>query len=121
MKRKILITSLFATLMLLVPMTSAVDINTDVNDDAKDNYETEPLDEPIEKISFICGGGSGTGASGQSVNISSGNIFIIAFTTNGSYIKITNQVYIEYFIGFCNHGSFGGISVCGFAFGNIDW
>jgi hypothetical protein len=107
--------------MLLIPISSAVNVNTELDDEAKDNYEIEPLDEPIEKISFIYGSGKGTGASGQSVNISSGNIFIIAYTTNGFYTKITNQVYIEYFIGFCNHGSFGAITICGIAIGNIDW
>jgi len=120
MKKHLLIIGI-CIVILLIPISSAVNVNTELDDEAKENFETEPLDEPIEKISFICGSGGGTGASGHSVNISSGNIFIIASTTNGFYIKITNQVYIEYFIGFCNHGSFGGISVCGFAFGNIDW
>ena len=44
MKKKILIASLFATLMLLVPMTSAVDINSDVNYESSKNYEIEPLE-----------------------------------------------------------------------------
>ncbi len=42
-------------IMLLIPISSAVDINTDVDDDARENPETEPLDDYEEIITFIDG------------------------------------------------------------------
>jgi hypothetical protein len=111
MTKKILIVSIFATLMVLIPMTSAVDIKTDV----------KPLDEYTELISIIIGKGYGSGIIGGSVNLSRGDIFIIAYTTEGSYNKRTNQIYIEFFIGGLTQPSFGGRYIFGVAIGNIEW
>ena len=36
-------------------VSSAVDINTDVDDEARENFETEPLDDYEEIITFIDG------------------------------------------------------------------
>lgn len=90
--------------------SSAVEINSEVT----------PSYGYTEKISIIIGGGI-IGHHGNSINISSGNVLVIAYTTEGFYIKSVNQVYIEHFIGYCEQGSFGGGIVIGFALGNIEW
>ncbi|UCF12236.1 MAG: hypothetical protein JSW06_09365 [Thermoplasmatales archaeon] len=114
MKKKLIIGSLFAILMLLFPMISAVEINTNV----------KPLDEYTEKISFIKGRVIGYNRTGFSINISYGNITIVAYTTNGFYTKNTNHVYIRLFLGFLYSRTGGypvGRYVWGFAIGNIEW
>jgi hypothetical protein len=107
--------------MLLVQMTSAADVNTDIDDEEIENPETEPLDEYTEIISIIIGKGYGSGTIFSSVNLSRGDIFIIASTTEGSYTKRTNQIYIEFFIGGLTGPSYGGRYIFGIAIGNIDW
>lgn len=53
--KKILIASLFATIILLVTISSAVYEKVDVDDEANDNYEIKPLDDYEEIITFIDG------------------------------------------------------------------
>jgi hypothetical protein len=55
MNKKILIASIFATLMLLIPISSAVDVNTDVDDEALMNFGVKPLDADTEIITRIHG------------------------------------------------------------------
>jgi hypothetical protein len=120
MKKHLLIIGI-CIVILLIPISSAVNVNTDVNDEAIENPETEPLDEYTEIFSIIIGKGYGSGNIVGSVNLSRGDIFIIAYTTEGSYTKRTNQIYIEFFIGALTQPSFGGRWIFGVAIGNIDW
>ena len=131
MNKKILISSLFATLMLLVPMTSAVDINSDVNDESRKNYEIEPLDDYEEIITFI--DGTCNGITKKGIYIKRDVIFQAGGTTgfeiSGYYrpwvhFNEINVIYIHapLFIGVIyNH--FGGTtySVWGIALGDIEW
>jgi hypothetical protein len=111
MNKKILIASILATFMLMIPITSAFKIISEV----------EPLDEYTEIISIIIGKGHGSGGFGSSVNLSNGDILIIAYTTEGSYTERTNQIYIEFFLGYIAQPSYGGRRIFGVAIGNIEW
>jgi hypothetical protein len=110
MKKHLLIIGI-CIVILLIPISSAVDLKTDV----------KTLDENTELISIIIGKGYGSGGFGGSVNLSRGDIFIIAYTTEGSYTKRTTQIYIEFFIGYLAQPSFGGRRIFGVAIGNIEW
>jgi hypothetical protein len=52
MNKKILIASIFATLMLLIPISSAVNVNVDVDDEANDNYKIS-LDDICTLINYL--------------------------------------------------------------------
>jgi hypothetical protein len=101
-------------------ITSAVDINTDVNKKSMDNYEFEPLDGYFEIISFVMGSGRGNIWYPNGVNLS-GDITIIALTTNGFIIKQASQVEINFFLGLKFSSGFGGLTIIGYAFGNFNW
>jgi len=123
MKRHLLIIGI-CIVILLIPISCAVNVNKDVDDEARDNYEVEPLDEYTEKISYIWGWALHLNRTGLfGVNLTDGDINIISYTTNGFYNKNTDHVYMNFFIGFYPRG--GGYQVghrfFGVAMGNIEW
>jgi hypothetical protein len=132
MKKKILIASLFATLMLLIPMTSAVDLNSDVNDEITDNSDKiVASDDYAEIITWISGSGHpdiierfGPFLYEVSItrcgNYGGPNLFGLR-SSNGSvetyHERDIAQVYIPRFRGFMLEP----MMIMGIAFGDIEW
>jgi hypothetical protein len=118
---KIFVVGIIALFIGVGAITSAFEINIDVNEKSRGNSEPDRLDGYTERFSIVMGKGHGSGNFGSSVNFSSGDIFIIAYTTEGFYSKRTNQIYIEFFIGALTGPSFGWRWIFGVAIGDIDW
>jgi hypothetical protein len=122
MKKHLLIIGI-CIVILVIPISSAVNVNTDVDDEGRDNYEVKPLDEYTEIISYVWGSAEHLDRIGLfSVNLTVGDINIISFTTSGFYSKNTDHVYMNFFIGFYPTGGFPvEYRFFGVAIGNIEW
>jgi len=112
--------------ILVIPISSAVNVNSYLDDEANDNCEIDPLDEYTEIISLVWGKTNNYTRMGFSVNIKEDywtDINIFSYTSNGFYTKNVKNVNINFFIGYFYGG--GGYVVytrfSDIAIGNIEW
>jgi hypothetical protein len=131
MNKKILIASVFATLMLTVPTTSVVGVNSDRNDDSKENYEIDTLDDYEEIITFIEGTCNNVTFKGiyikRDVTLHGGEntgLEISGYYRPWNYFNEIDVIYIHVpiYIGIIfSYPSGMTCSILGFAFGDIEW
>jgi hypothetical protein len=108
--RKILMAGIIVLFIGAGAISSAVEINSDVNEKSMGKKEIENFDDYNEIISFVMGGGRGNIWYPNGVNLS-GDITIIALTTNGFIIKQASQVEIKFFLGLKFNSGFGGLTI----------
>ena len=112
--------------ILLIPISSAVNINTCFDDEESNKNQVKPLDEYNEIISFVWGTTNNYTRTGFSVNIKEdywSDINIFSYTTNGFYTKNVKSVKMNFFIGYF-YGGVGYVvytNFFGIAIGNIEW
>ena len=130
MKKHLLIICI-CIVIWLIPISSAIDINTDVDDDARENFETEPLDEHKEIITFIDGTCNDVTSKGiyikRDVILQAGGttwLEISGFYRPWNHFNEINVIYIHapLFIGsIFFHSDSMKYSIWGIALGDIEW
>ena len=130
MKKHLLIICI-CIVILLIPISSAIDINTDVDDEAIKNFYTEPLNDYKEIITFI--DGTCNDVTSKGIYIKRDVIFQAGETTwleiSGYYrpwnhFNEINVIYIHapLFIGVIfPHPGGTTYSIWGIALGDIEW
>ena len=130
MKKNLLIISI-CIVILLIPISSAVDINTDVDDEARENFEIEPLDDYEEIITFI--DGTCNDVSSKGIWIKRDVIFQAGGTTGfeiSGYYRPWNHfneinviyIHIPLYLGVIfSHPGGTTYSIWGIALGDIEW
>ena len=129
MKKHLLIIGI--CIVLLIPISSAIDINTDVDDESEENYEIKPLDDYKEIITFIDGTCKDVTSKGiyikRDVTFQGGEdtgLKISGYYRPWNHFNEKNVIYIHapIFIGaLFFHPSGLAYSIWGFALGDIEW
>ena len=129
MKKHLLIIGI--CIVLLIPISSAIDINTDVDEEARENPEIEPLDDYKEIITFIDGTCNDVTSKGiyikRDVTFQGGEdtgLKISGYYRPWNHFNEKNVIYIHapIFIGaLFFHPSGLAYSIWGFALGDIEW
>lgn len=130
MKKHLLIIGI-CIVILLIPISSAIDINTDVDDEARKNFEAEPLDEHKEIITLIDGTCNDVTSKGiyikRDVILQGGgttSLEISGFYRPWNHFNELNVIYIHapLFIGsIFSHPGGSTYSIWGIALGDIEW
>ena len=129
MNKKIVIASLFATLMLMIPITTVVSINSDVNYESRENYEIKPSNDYQEIITFIDGTCYDVITKGiyikRDVTFQGGWLDISGYYRPWNHFNEIDVVYIHapIYIGiiFSHAPKADSYSIWGFALGDIEW